>query len=157
MKYMDLASNAHDFTILIRTSAQRVLLCEAAATAARGNMKSRSTRKGTTPINVWVLPEEKAAIAEKAKSAGLSQSAYLRNVGMGTPVTGVADQQAVLEIVKITADLGRLGGLLKMWLTNDEKLGLEGYDQAGLEATILEAMREIKAVQALLFQKASEL
>ncbi len=62
-----------------------------------------------------------------------------------------------MEMVKINADLGRLGGLLKMWLTNDEKLDLEGYDQAGLEATIIEAMREIKAAQALLFQKASEL
>jgi hypothetical protein len=154
---MYLASKEHVFTILIRTSAQRVLLCEAAATAARGNMTKRSTRKGTTPINVWVLPEEKAAIAEKAKAAGLSQSAYLRNVGLGTPVTGVADQEAVMELVKINADLGRLGGLLKMWLTNDEKLDLEGCDQAGLEAAIIEALREIKATQALMFQKASQL
>lgn len=120
-------------------------------------MTKRPTRKGTTPINVWVLPEEKVAIAEKAKAAGLSQSAYLRNVGLGTPVTGVADQEAVLALVKINADLGRLGGLLKMWLTNDEKLDLEGYDQSGLEATIMEALREIKATQALMFQKASQL
>lgn len=120
-------------------------------------MTASVTRKGTTPIKVWVLPDEKEAITQKAKAAGLSASAYLRNVGMGTPVTGVADQEAVLELVKINADLGRLGGLLKMWLTNDEKLDLEGYDQAGLEATIVEAMREIKASQALLFQKASEL
>ncbi|MBQ23569.1 MAG: hypothetical protein CL546_01365 [Alcanivorax sp.] len=67
------------------------------------------TRKSVEPIKVLVLPEEKKAIGDKAKSAGLSVSTYLRNVGLGTPVIGVADQEAVLELVKINADLGRLG------------------------------------------------
>ncbi|MAC13307.1 MAG: conjugal transfer protein TraJ [Alcanivorax sp.] len=120
-------------------------------------MTGSPTRKGTTPIKVWVLPDEKGDIVNKAKSAGLSASAYLRNVGMGAPVTGIADKEAVMELVKINADLGRIGGLLKMWLTNDEKLELEGHSSARLESVILAALRDTKAIQALLYQKASAL
>jgi len=32
-------------------------------------------------------------------------------------VQSTVDQRAVLELVKINADMGRLGGLIKMWLT----------------------------------------
>jgi len=62
-----------------------------------------------------------------------------------------------MELVKINADLGRIGGLLKMWLTNDEKLEFEGYNPARLESIILAALRDTKTIQALLFQKASAL
>jgi len=151
-----LINQGDHFTSLIRNKCSTGPALRGSGYRRKGEVVS-ITRKSVEPIKVLVLPEEKKAIGDKAKSAGLSVSAYLRNVGMGTPVTGVADQEAVMEMVKINADLGRLGGLLKMWLTNDEKLDLEGYDQAGLEATIIEAMREIKAAQALLFQKASEL
>ena len=62
-----------------------------------------------------------------------------------------------MELVKINADLGRIGGLLKMWLTNDEKLELEGHSSARLESVILAALRDTKSIQALLYQKASAL
>jgi hypothetical protein len=29
------------------------------------------------------------------------------------------DQRAILDLVKINADMGRLGGLIKMWLTTN--------------------------------------
>lgn len=84
-------------------------------------MNNSNVRRNTTPIKVWVFPDEKKEIVKNARNHGLSTSKFLRNLGLNIEVQGVMDQQAILELAKINADLGRLGGLLKLWLTNDEK------------------------------------
>ena len=53
--------------------------------------------------------------------AGRSVAAYLRDVGQSYPIRGVMDYEKVRELAAINGDLGRLGGLLKLWLTNDPK------------------------------------
>ena len=88
--------------------------------------ESKSTRKGSPPIKVYCLPEERKQIEANAKAAGLSMSAYLLNVGMGYQVTGIVDYQHVRELARINGDLGRLGGLLKLWLTNDARVAQFG-------------------------------
>ena len=79
------------------------------------------TRKGSTPIKVYCLPEERAAIEANAQAAGMSTSAYLLAVGQGYRVQGVTDFENVRELVRVNGDLGRLGGLLKLWLTDDAR------------------------------------
>ena len=79
------------------------------------------TRKGSTPIKVYCLPDERAAIEANAQAAGMSTSAYLLAVGQGYRVQGVTDYENVRELVRVNGDLGRLGGLLKLWLTDDAK------------------------------------
>ncbi|WP_036993415.1 conjugal transfer transcriptional regulator TraJ [Metapseudomonas furukawaii] len=108
------------------------------------------TRKNSPLIKVRVLPAEKEAIEENARRVGLSTSAYLRNVGLGIEVRGVLDQQAVVEMSKVNGDIGRLGGLLKMWLTNDERLAL--FNQQQLQESIVEALAKIKVLQDELLQ-----
>ena len=81
--------------------------------------KKGKTRKESTPNKVWVTPEEKAAIAAKADAHSLSASGYLRRLGLALPVESTIDQRAILELVKIHADVGRFGGLIKMWLTTN--------------------------------------
>ena len=71
-------------------------------------------------MKVWVTPAKKAEIGKKAAAHSLRASAYLRQLGLALPVESTVDQTAVLELVKINADLGRLGGLIKMWLTSNE-------------------------------------
>lgn len=78
------------------------------------------TRKARQ-LRVPVLPEEEAAIKKMAAAAGLSVAAYLRNVGMGYQVRGILDNKRVEELARINGDLGRLGGLLKLWLTDDPR------------------------------------
>jgi hypothetical protein len=107
------------------------------------------TRKGSTPIKVWVLPEEKRAIDVAARQCGMSTSAYLRAIGLSLPVKSVLDQEAVADLVKVNADQGRLGGLLKLWLTNDEKLRNQRWI---LEQHIHGLLKEIQAAQALLLE-----
>lgn len=68
------------------------------------------------PIYVWVVAEERATIAALAKLHGLSMSSFLRLTGMGYTIPSPADREEVDEIVKIVADLSRLGGLQKWCL-----------------------------------------
>lgn len=89
----------------------------------------KPTRKRGRHLRVPVLPDEERAIKENADRAGLSVAAYLRNVGLGYQIRGTIDQDLILQLAKINADQGRLGGLLKLWLTNDEKLGKHDPEQ----------------------------
>lgn len=84
-------------------------------------MTDTPNRKNTTPIKVYCLPEEKAQIQANATAAGLSVAAYLRKVGMGYEVDAWVDIEQVKELSRVNGDLGRLGGLLKMWLSNDAR------------------------------------
>lgn len=70
-------------------------------------------------INTRCTEIEYLQIKEKASNTGLSSSAYLRNLGMNYPLKSVADQRALSELVKCKADLGRLGGLFKLWLESE--------------------------------------
>lgn len=99
-------------------------------------------RRDSTPIKVYVTPEERSAIERNAEACSLSASKYLCNVGCGYLPRGVLDQKAVLELLKACADLGRLGGLLKMWLSNDERLG--ALDIRKLYNDILSTQAELK-------------
>ena len=80
-----------------------------------------STVRRGRHLRVPVAPEEETQIKSLAYAAGLSVAAYLRNVGLGYKVTGIVDNRRVEDLARINGDLGRLGGLLKLWLTNDER------------------------------------
>lgn len=101
----------------------------------------RITRKSSQPLKVYCLPEERELIEANAKQAGLSVACYLREVGQGYQVKGVMDYEYVRELVRVNGDLGRLGGLLKLWLTDDVRTAHFGT------ATILALLRRIEATQ----------
>ena len=102
-------------------------------------------RRNTQPIRVWVTPQEKAAIAEMASTTGNSTSAYLRKVGLGYEVRSILDFGRAQELVKVNADLGRLGGLLKLWLAGDKRL--EGYSQIELRRLVLMLLVKVEINQ----------
>ncbi|GAB1425405.1 TPA: conjugal transfer transcriptional regulator TraJ [Pseudomonas aeruginosa] len=103
--------------------------------------ENRITRKGSPPIKVYCLPEERELIEANAKMAGISVARYLRDVGQGYQVKGVMDYHYVRELVRVNGDLGRLGGLLKLWLTDDPRTARFG------DATILALLARIEATQ----------
>lgn len=103
--------------------------------------ENKVTRKGSTPIKVYCLPDERAAIETNARAAGMSTSAYLLAVGQGYQVRGVTDFEIVRDLVRVNGDLGRLGGLLKLWLTDDARTARFG------EATILALLARIERTQ----------
>ncbi|WP_438942551.1 conjugal transfer transcriptional regulator TraJ [Neptuniibacter pectenicola] len=101
----------------------------------------RITRKSSTPIKVYSLPEEKEHIEVQTKRAGMSVTRYLREVGQSYKIKGVVDCEKVRELALINGDLGRLGGLLKLWLTDDVRTAQFG------QSTILAVLRKIEATQ----------
>ena len=79
------------------------------------------TRRET--INFWVLvtPEERDIIMVAASRCGLSVSAYFRNLALAYSPTSAVDVEQVRNLLAVNADMGRLGGLLKMWLNDRER------------------------------------
>ena len=100
------------------------------------------TRKSSPPIKVYCMPDERKEIKGHAAGAGLSMSTYLLNVGLGYRVTGILDNKRVEELARINGDLGRLGGLLKLWLTDDPRTATFG------ESTIRAVLGKIESTQA---------
>src|SRR4051812_44237535 len=85
--------------------------------------------------------EEAEAIATQARGVGMSVGAYLRAVGAGYQPRAVVDRDRIEAMLKINGDLGRLGGLLKLWLSDDAKLNQ--YDRGQVRQAILAALRRI--------------
>lgn len=112
--------------------------------ATNPNAKKKGVVRGKD-LRVPVLPEEEAEIKRLARSVGLDVAPYLRNIGLGYRVSSVLDLQKVDELAKISGDLGRLGGLLKLWLTDDKKLS--EFDPIKLRAAIEKALAQILANQ----------
>lgn len=92
--------------------------------------------------------EEAEAITAQARTVGMSVGAYLRAVGAGYQPRAVVDQDRVDAMLKVNGDLGRLGGLLKLWLSDDAKLNQ--FDRRQVRQTILAALRRIDENQGSL-------
>lgn len=98
-----------------------------------------------TEIKVFVTPEERAEILRLAASANLSLSAYLRAAGLNQRVRSIIDIEAVNELAKVNGDLGRVAGLLKLWLA--EKRGI-GADPKHVEKT----MDDFRSIQTKILE-----
>lgn len=112
------------------------------------NNDSTSNRKTTTPIKVCCTPVERQTLIEKAEHCGLSVSNFMRTVGLGIGVVSVVDHRKVDELVRINGDLGRLGGLLKLWLANEAHF--QHISTHGFKDLILATISDIKANQTSL-------
>ena len=110
-------------------------------------MASDPFQRKAAHIKVWCLADEKAAIQAKAQAAGLSDSRYLRDVGLGTPIRGVLDQQAVVTLARISAQQDRLCALLTAHLRNDARW--RGRDDvleriANVQESLLQAAQAVR-------------
>lgn len=103
--------------------------------------KGRGTRPRGQRIEVWVNNDEKAELADRAAQSGLSLSAYMKAAGLNAPIRARADLSAVADLVRVNGDLGRVAGLLKLWLA--EKRG-QGARPVDVEQMMIE-FRELQA------------
>ncbi len=119
---------------------------------AKKNPNTIKKERRDKKLRVPVLPIEEAEIKSKATDAGLTVAEYLRNLGLGYQVPSVIDNRKVDALLKINADLGRLGGLIKLWLTNDKRAKLIGKSQLHLtldsirntQSTMLDVIMKLK-------------
>lgn len=117
-------------------------------------MPNHTTRKNSPPIKVYCLPDERTQIQKQADAASLSLSTYLLRLGMGYDIPGILDYQRVKDLAKVNGDLGRLGGLLKLWLSNDMRTaGFSLETVRALLSKIETSQEELRAVMKQIVRK----
>jgi hypothetical protein len=91
-------------------------------------------------IKIYLKPNDKKRIAREARECGMAMSAYARTLALGDRPVSNLELKEMEKVMKIHADLGRLGGLLKMTLTNDERLNDMGREMgiATIDATLVD-------------------
>lgn len=100
-----------------------------------------SPSRGRSPrVKVSLSVDDLAEIQRLADLAGMSVSGYLRAAGLNTPIRSTLDYAAVRELAKVAGDLGRLGGLLKLWLAEQRDRGASAVDVDGV-------LREARSLQ----------
>ena len=106
------------------------------AGAARGAVAERALERGMTPmktasareprgvkegrtvkVETRCTPREREMIIARAASVEMRLSDYLRTAALHSEVRSKADKHAVRALAGYTGELGRLGGLLKLWLS----------------------------------------
>lgn len=118
-------------------------------------MNKKPSRQRVKQLQVPVLPSEAIEIKAQAARCGLPVAAYLRTLGLQHEPKTIMDANAILELSRINGDLGRLGGLLKMWLTNEGRFELVGREK-GI-TTVNELLDNLIATQSLLFESAKKI
>ena len=102
------------------------------------------------PVRAYLSAEEYAAVQKMAHNAGPSVSRFLRDVSLGVQIRSFEYEDFKLELLKTRAELGRLGGLLKLALTRPEDSGLAALELRDLLAQIGQGQKSIKeAVERL--------
>jgi hypothetical protein len=98
-------------------------------------------------VKAYLSPEEYKIVTDLAVQARLSVSKLVRAACLGLEIKSTADQEAVLALLKLKADLGRLGGLLK------QALGAELIDRRRGH----ELFESLNKTQRILLEKAKAL
>lgn len=114
---------------------------------------TKARRRGK-PIEVWVNDEEKATITARAEQSGLSRPGYLRAVGMNYPIRSVIDLKAVADLSRANGDLGRVAGLLKLWLADKRGQGAPAVDVDAMMVEFRELQGEVRSIMSeIVYQK----
>lgn len=80
-------------------------------------MSESENRKMTVTIQVRATPEEKAMLKARATAFGISVGELVRETIFRTKPKSKTDLEAIQVLATTRADLGRVGGLLKGWLS----------------------------------------
>ena len=105
-------------------------------------LESEKKPRRSAVLKSYLTPEELDQVIKISARAQLSLSEFVRRVCLGIRIESREDQQARLELLRVHADLGRLGGLLKQALA-------EGHDRV----SVIRLLRQIDQTQAELRDK----
>lgn len=81
-------------------------------------------------IHFRISQEDKEIISENARKCNLTVGEYLRQVGCGYTPKNNEHLERIHDLIIVNGDLGRLGGLLKLWLTDQLKVSY--YHRKGI-------------------------
>ena len=85
-------------------------------------------------------------LLDKAQQCGMPASTYMRNVGLNLPVKSILDYKSVVELLRLKGDMGRLGGLLKLWLS-------ERRGEGSAVTDVNRVLREIREIELEILKK----
>lgn len=89
---------------------------------SKGKKEERKTRRNGRPISLYCTDSEREAIDGNVAKSGLkSRNEFMIRVATGIQITSAIDRQSIEDMIKINANNGRLGGLLKLWLSDHTK------------------------------------
>ncbi|EKP0318731.1 conjugal transfer protein TraJ [Aeromonas veronii] len=106
----------------------------------------RGTRPRRQRIEVWVNQDEKDELAARADQAKMSLSSFMRASGLNAPIRAAADLSAVADLVKVNGDLGRVAGLLKLWLADKRGQGARPIDVESMMFDFRSLQEELRAI-----------
>jgi hypothetical protein len=107
-----------------------------------------ATRDRTRPLKVYVTAQQREEIVARAASTGMSVSSFLAALSLNEPIRSLTDLDAVRELMRINGDLGRLGGLLKLWLAERAGHGAKIADVRQVLHALQEAQQELLRVSS---------
>lgn len=122
---------------------------------AKRKLLDADTKRMKT-ITIKVNTFEHDSLINKAESHGISPSTYLRNLGMSYPVKSIVDAKAAASLLKANSDLGRLGGLFKMWMNRNSE-DKENFSDQRTYKNIDELVDEIEKLQKILKSEAMKI
>jgi len=100
-------------------------------------------------LKAYLAPGEYEQIMESADKSGLTLSAFTKRVCLGQQVPSMENQQVRRELLRINADLGRLGGLFKLCLSEKDRPLVALHQEVRRVLWEIEArQRELKAAIA---------
>ncbi|MFY4691204.1 plasmid mobilization protein [Campylobacter jejuni] len=112
--------------------------------------------KKTKQVNIRLTLEEYNFLVEKAQNYSLTLSRYMRDLSMNYPITCIVDQKVARDLLLVAGDIGRLGGLFKHWLVNNEEQKTS-FSKTKSYQDIDDIVDQILDLQELLKQKAKEI
>ena len=102
----------------------------------------------SSALTLRCTPDERAEIEARALASGLPLSEFIRVSAQTVTIRARADLDAVAGLAKIAGDLGRLGGLLKLWLAERRGDGAPAVE-------VDKVLADIKGAIDLLAEKAA--
>lgn len=111
----------------------------ASTTKRQKNVGPRSGQR----IPVKVTSEEKERIEHTARQVRLPASRFLRELGLGYNPPSKVDLESLYWLGRLRGDLGRLGGLLKLWLVETPGKGISETEIKVTLNTIMEKQAEL--------------
>ena len=97
-----------------------------------------------TFFHLRLTQAEKDIIKEKAKGCSLSTAQYMRDVSLGYKPKETKTLEQLQEVIKVNRDLGKLSGLLKMWLS--DRIKFDGSERF----TMIRILKDIEVTRSKL-------
>lgn len=111
--------------------------------------KRSESRQKITTIGVRCTPAEKDLLKHRAEAFDVSVGELCREAIFRSIPKSKTDQNAIGELATTRADLGRLGGLLKFWLSGDSA---QPAPVPKTKTDVVKLLREVEAAQKLVVE-----